>query len=579
MQIYRLEDIPLIYASLKELNLSSLIDSSIPTHKNRCGISLGELVTIWLCYLLSEGDHRLSTVEFWVEKNIVWLRSMSELPFLTSKDFTDDRLENALDYLGDWENWTNFSKLFEGNSLSLYDLDSDTIRLDAAPMQGHHSIQEGGLFQNGYTKHHKKLGQFKVMLATLDNAVNHFGYPLFHKVFPGDKADDVLYSPVIEECACLFSRISPNNSKLMVGDSKMGSKFLRNQIKSLGHYYLVPLSKIQLSAKRRKELIMSLSSSDYEQVYKEGKKGNLELVAQGFETIQTVEYYDKETKESKKWEERVIFVLSTNYAKSQQSNFEKKLKQIQEEILDLTIAKQGKKRIETLQEFQEEIQTLLSAKKMEDYLDVEVEQSIEIKQKRKYGNRPASREEHITFQINIQENKQAITLKKQTMGWQVYACLAPKEKLSLEQCVWKYRGQHQIENRFDNLRNKIAPLLPINLRKDNRVEALVHLLMIALKIISLMEYKVAKNLKQADEKLTNIYPGNPKQGTKTPTAKRMLTAFKGIHLVIFKPSKNGACRVEMTPLNKTQNKIIGLTNFKSAIYDEICHRIRISFST
>lgn len=579
MQVYRLDDIPLIYGSLQELKLASLIDASIVTHKNREGISLGDLLTLWLCYLISEGDHRLSTVEFWVEDNLVWLRSLSGLPFLSSKDFTDDRLENALDYLSKDAHWSSFSNLFEGNSLSMYDLDSDTVRLDAAPMQGHHSIKEGGLFQMGHTKHHKKTGQFKIMLATLDNRVNKFGYPLFHKVFPGNQADDILYGPVLDECASLFNRIDGYNPKLMVGDSKMGSKSLRNKIRNLGHYYLVPLSKVQLSAERRKDLIMKSSPSDYEQVYKEDKEGNLELVAQGFETNRLVEYYNEQTKKTEEWTERLMFVLSTNYAKSQESNFEKRLSRIQEEILDLTKAKQGKKRQETLQELQQAIQVLLSEKKMTDYLEVEVAQIIEVKHKRKYGNRPAGKEESIRFQINIKKNEQAISLKKQTMGWQVYACLAPKEKLSFEQCVWKYRGQNQIENRFDNLRNKIAPLVPINLRKDNRVEALVHLLMIALKVISLMEYKAAKELKKADEKLTNIYPGNPKQGTKTPTAKRMLTAFKGISLVVFSPSKKEFPKVEITNLNATQKKILKLTGFKSSIYRGLCQKIQISFST
>jgi len=107
----------------------------------------------------------------------------------------------------------------------------------------------------------------------------------------------------------------------------------------------------------------------------------------------------------------------------------------------------------------------------------------------------------------------------------------------------------------------------------------MNLLMIALKTISLIEYKVAKNLKQKDQQLDNIYPGNPKQSTKTPTAKRILSVFKGLSIVVLKQENSQDIRVEMTPLNDTQKKIIDLIGFKSCIYEKLNNEIKISFST
>lgn len=579
MQVYRLDDIPIIYEQLKELRVQELIDKSIIVHGNWQGISLGHLLTIWLCYLLSEGDHRLSSLETWVEDNLLWLQGLADLTDLGSKDFTDDRLESALDYLSKEEKWQNFAQLFEGNSLSIYDLDDmGTLRLDAAPFQGHHQIKEGGLFQKGYSKQHANIGQFKVMLATLDNAVNNFAYPLFYKVFSGERADDVLYSPVLKECFELFKDQKNNEAKLVVGDSKMGSKSLRSYIKKSGHYYLVPLSKVQLSEKSRKSLIMNQYDLGFESVYKEEKDKKI-LVCKGFESSQEVKYEDLLSKEIHQWEERLIFVLSTNYAKSQCASFDRRIEKTKEELTQLTESKQGKKIIENKQDLEQRIELLLTQKKIADCLEISVKENIEIKHIRKHKDRPAFDKEIITYQVEIKENKEAIEGKKKMLGWQVYACIAPKEKLSLEQCVWKYRGQNKIESRFDSLRNKVAPLLPIYLQKENRVIGLVNLLMIALKTFSMMEYKAAKNLKKNNEKLTNVYAGNPKMGTTSPTAKRMLNAFTGISLVVIKQDQANTANVVMTDINDTQMKIIKLISFESDIYEKIVRKLQFQLST
>ena len=580
MKVYRLDDIPVIYSQLESLKLRELIDASIEPHGNWQGISLGELLSIWLCYILSEGDHRLSPVESWVESNLPWLQTMSSLPHLSSKDFTDDRLESVLDYLSKDKHWLAFEELFSAQSLSIYDLgDIGTVRLDAAPIQGYHQIKEGGLFQKGYSKQHANIGQFKVMLATLDNVYNNFAYPLFHKVFSGEKADDILYLPVLKECVELFASIGQSDPKLVVGDSKMGSKSLRSYIKKSGHYYLVPLSKVQLSQDKRKELILSQNQQDYQSVYKEDEQGNQILVCQGFELSQQVKYQEDLTEEIHDWEERLIFVLSSSYSKSQCARFDKKLESTKTELLELTNAKQGKKIISSRKDLDQRIEEILIQRGLVDCLEISVDETIEVRHRRKYKDRPAFDEEIVSYQLTVEEKKQTIEEKKKLLGWQVYACNAPNEKISLEQCVWKYRGQNKIENRFDNLRNKVAPLVAIYLQKDNRVVGLVNLLMIALKTCSLMEYGAAKKLKENDDELTKVYPGNPKRGTKRPTAKRMLNAFVGISIVVLKASNAESVQIAMTDINDVQTKIIDLIGLKSNLYDEIAHKMQIAFST
>jgi len=142
MTVLRIDDIPLLYAQIQALGIQQIIDQTITPHGNRTGISIGHLTAIWLCYLLSESDHRLSGVEEWVKKNQLLLIALSGQSELNEKDFTDDRLEQTLDYLSNPTNWRTINTKLVGKSLEVYDLDAHkTIRLDAAPMQGHQDVQ------------------------------------------------------------------------------------------------------------------------------------------------------------------------------------------------------------------------------------------------------------------------------------------------------------------------------------------------------------------------------------------------------------------------------------------------------
>ena len=105
LKVLRIDDLPLLYAQVKELGIQQIIDKIIIPHGNWQGISIGHLISVWLCYLLSESDHRLSSVESWALENEILLGTLSGQNSLSSKDFTDDRLEQALDYLSTESKW------------------------------------------------------------------------------------------------------------------------------------------------------------------------------------------------------------------------------------------------------------------------------------------------------------------------------------------------------------------------------------------------------------------------------------------------------------------------------------------
>ena len=92
LKILCIDDILLLYSQLSSLGVQQIIDEVIQPHGNWSGVSLGHLVSIWLCYMLSEADHRLNSVEEWVAVNQSVLSVLSGQS-VEGKHFTDDRLE------------------------------------------------------------------------------------------------------------------------------------------------------------------------------------------------------------------------------------------------------------------------------------------------------------------------------------------------------------------------------------------------------------------------------------------------------------------------------------------------------
>ena len=266
-----------------------------------------------------------------------------------------------------------------------------------------------------------------------------------------------------------------------------------------------------------------------------------------------------------------------SYAQSQRAALERKLSTVEASIKKLTNRKQGKRVLNTRDEYENAINEILETNNVKGLLKVDVKETVTKIEKRAYGNRPKRTELKSTFEMSVERQEAAIKKKKKYMGWQVYATNTTKDLLPFEKCVWKYRHQSNIESRFDDIRNKMAALLPVFLQKDNRIMGLVNILLLALKVCSLLEYKVAKSLQKQNKMLYNVYEGNPKRGTDRPSAKRILTALNSISFsLIFENNKLQF--VLMTKLKDVQKEILQLLELNQEIYTDLNSKIQMFFS-
>ncbi len=153
-----------------------------------------------------------------------------------------------------------------------------------------------------------------------------------------------------------------------------------------------------------------------------------------------------------------------------------------------------------------------------------------------------------------------ITARKETFGWRAYATEVPAEQLTLEAAVLTYRDEGLIEHGFHRLKGAPLSLTPLFVKRDDQVVGLIHLLTIAIRLLTLIEFIVRRALKCEQAELIGLHKENPKKPTTTPTTERLLQAFSDITLTIVQlPDRAVRHVTPLTPLQMRSLELLGLS--------------------
>jgi transposase len=185
----QINSVPFLLGVIEQMGIGDLIDAHVTPHGAWQGASVGTLVSIWLCHILSERNHRLVAVRDWVAQRTLTFNTLLETT-LRDTDFTDNRLANVLSMLGDETTQATLDQAMLQGWIRVYRLPTDTVRLDSTSVSVYHDTEDDdSLLHQGHSKYHRPdLRQFKAMLASLDP----LGLPLVCQPVAGNRADDGL---------------------------------------------------------------------------------------------------------------------------------------------------------------------------------------------------------------------------------------------------------------------------------------------------------------------------------------------------------------------------------------------------
>src|SRR5436309_3355529 len=93
-------DLPVLWTTLERLDLPATLDRHFPAPPHWKGpLTPGEVLAVWLLFILSQGDHCLNHVEPWVAQHLGTLSALLDKTVLPVH-FHDDRLADRLDRPG-----------------------------------------------------------------------------------------------------------------------------------------------------------------------------------------------------------------------------------------------------------------------------------------------------------------------------------------------------------------------------------------------------------------------------------------------------------------------------------------------
>ena len=570
----RIDDFPLLLAVMLQLGLPGIFDHHIKRHGLHQGLSWGWIASIWLAHLLTKSNHRKQPVQAWVKQAHATIEKITGQT-VRDLDFTDDRLTLLLRRLSQPQVWQAIEKELSQNIIRVYDLKAKQVRLDATTVSGYHTGGEESLFQYGYSKDDPTLRQVKVMVAALDP----FGLPLVSQVVAGDVADDNLYRPAVDRVL----QIIDGTGLLFVGDSKMSALATRAHIHRLEQHYLCPLAQTGETAKEMEAWIEAAHSGVQllQPIYIKKEKGKRVLLAEGYAFERSVqaklapcEASDTEQEQTLEWTEQVFVVRSENYRKSQLNGLEGRLQRATAKLLALTPPPaRGKRQIQEEAELVNAATAILKAHNVVDFLTYAFERQE--KRETKYigrgrgnANRPTREIVSVRCQIlAVSRQKATLAAYQKTLGWRVYVSDAPATQLNLKQAVLTYRDEWIIEHGFHRLKGVPLSLDPLFVKNDDQVVGLTNLLSLAVRMLTLIEFVVRRNLKQNNEKLTGLIENNPKKGIDNPTTERLLKTFDEITLTtVHLPDR---IIQHITPLTTLQTRILELLGLSAAVYTRL----------
>src|SRR5260370_6119896 len=528
----RVDDIPLLLAQSERMGIADLLDSYFKAHGNWEGTSLGWTTGVWLTHLLEDADHRMNQVQGWVAHREQTLRVCTGQE-VQERWWSDDRLALVLDALAQPEHWQRFETALNQRLIRVYQLQPQRVRLDSTTTSGYWSVSEEGLFQLGYSKDHRPdLPQLKVMLSALDP----LGLPLVTQVVAGNAADDPLYLPAIKQ----VSQSLPGHGVLYVGDCKMAALSTRAYVQAQGDYYLCPLTNTQVPDSELDAYLQPVWNGDRPRlsVHRVTAEGEDTVIAQGYE--QGIELSSDVQGQSVTWTERRLVVHSLKQAQAATAALQARLGQAHAALTPLTVHKQAQPVYRDADALQQAAQALLKAHRVQGLIRLQIDEQVGERPVRAYGTHPAAVRVERTVHLHSEVDQAAVSAATRRLGWRVYVTNHPEQTLTLEQAVLAYREEYLVERGFGRLKGKPLSLSPMYVQRDQRATGLIHLLSVALRILTILEGQCRQRLADQHESLPRVYAGKPKRATSGPRAEAMLQAFQLIHLSVVTLKENSS---------------------------------------
>jgi transposase len=538
----QINDLPLLLGLVEEMGIRQRIDAQIRPHGRWQGLSVGTVVSIWLCHLLMERDHRLVVVREWAAARRQTLNALLGVQ-LRDTDLTDDRLANVLTMLSAPADQAAVDQALLADWLRVYALPQQRVRLDSTSVAVYQDpAPPDGLIRHGVSKEHRPdLAQFKVMLASLDP----LGLPLACQAVPGNRSDDLLYVPAYDAAMQTLE----TTAVLVVGDSKMAALATRAHIVRGGSAYLCPYRPAHATAEIANWITQALAHPEGWHELREVDERTGEIT-----TLAVVAEWERDQGATQTtWRERVLVTLSAQLQAGHRRKRERALAKVGEQLAALSRPPgHGRRVYRTQAELETAVADLLRTAHLEGVVWVAPQEQM-----RRDGTPCWT---IVAFGVDLAAWRAMVD----RLGWQVYLTSTTPEQYTAPVLVDAYRQQVIQERGFARLKTRNLHIRPLYLSDERRIAGLTWLLCLALRVLTLTEYRLRTALQQRGETLAGLNPAARNQTTQCPTTERVIALFQ--HLTRTVVALPAGVHHHVTPLTALQEQVLALLHLPADLY-------------
>src|SRR5438067_9972784 len=130
LRVEAVADLPVLWDTLQRLDLPATLDRHFPAPPHWKGpLTPGEVLCLWLLFIVSQGDHCLNHVQPWVAGHQGVLSALLGKEVLPL-DCHDDRLADLLSRLAQSDSFSALERDVNQHTIRVYQLPTDTVRID-----------------------------------------------------------------------------------------------------------------------------------------------------------------------------------------------------------------------------------------------------------------------------------------------------------------------------------------------------------------------------------------------------------------------------------------------------------------
>lgn len=239
---------------------------------------------------------------------------------------------------------------------------------------------------------------------------------------------------------------------------------------------------------------------------------------------------------------------------------EQKLRRLQEQLRSPRSRQRQRGRVE------EAVTTILSHYEVMDYVQVRItEQQQETYRQRRRG-RPGPDTEYVKtvrHRLDLEYTLDAAALARTRQTDGIFPLVTNDLQLTPLAVLQAYKGQPQIEKRFEQLKTEFA-VAPVLLKEVSRIEALLGVYFVVLLVESLLERELRQAMQRQGLASLPLYPeGRP---CRRPTTRRVLDLFEPIQRhTLEKPGAEPLSHV--TELSPLQRQVLNLLGVPATVYN------------